>query len=174
MDAQHPCRKKLRLEGYDYARCGAYFVTICTKERQMLFWKGVGANCVRPGAAPPLSPMGEVVRREILRLDEIYEEVQVENYCIMPNHVHLLLMIQPDGSGRTQFAPTLSRVVKQFKGAVTKRIGKPVWQRLFFDRIVRNQESYQEIWRYVDENPLKWQLDDLCQELLEMISGEKQ
>lgn len=92
----------------------------------------------------------------------------------MPNHVHLLLMIQPDGSGRTQFAPTLSRVVKQFKGAVTKRIGEPVWQRSFYDRIVRNQESYQEIWRYVDENPLKWQLDDLCQELLEMISGEKQ
>lgn len=142
-----------------------YFVTICAKERQPLFWKNVGANCVRPGETPPLSPVGEIIQREIIHLDEIYEEVQVENGCIMPNHVRLLLLIQPDGSGRTQFAPTLSRIIKQFKGAVTKQAGELVWQRSYHDHIVRNQAAYQNIWRYIEENPLRYQLDTLCQNL---------
>lgn len=162
---ERPRRKKLRLEGYNYAQCGAYFVTICTHARQMLFWTGVGANCVRPGEALPLSSMGKAVWQEIMRLDEIYEEVQVENYCIMPNHVHLLLLIRPDASGRTQFAPTLSRVVKQFKGAVTKHVGAPLWQRSYYDHIIRDQAAYQEIWQYIEENPLKIQLDSLCKGL---------
>lgn len=109
--------------------------------------------------------MGEAVRCEIMHLDEIYEEVQVEHYCTMPNHVHLLLLIQPDGSGRTQFAPTLSRVIKQFKGAVTKRVGAPLWQRSYYDHIVRDQAAYHKIWQYIEDNPLKMQLDSLCQGL---------
>lgn len=155
-------RKKLRLDGYDYASCGVYFITICTNERKPLFWANVGAICDRPPAAPKLSSLGEIVKKEILRLDETYEEVQVENYCIMPNHVHFLLLIQPDEGGRTQFAPTISRIMKQFKGAATKKAGFPLWQKSFYDHIVRSRESYLDIWQYIDENPLKWQLDSLC------------
>lgn len=157
-----PERKKMRLHGYDYARCGMYFITICTQERKPILWANVGAICDRPGVAVQLSPAGKAVQAELERLDDIYPEVSVEKCCIMPNHVHLLLLIQPDAGGRTQFAPTISRVIKQFKGAVTKRAGCAIWQRSFYDHIVRNQESYQDIWRYIDENPLRWQLDSLC------------
>ena len=155
-------RKKMRLEGFDYASCGAYFITVCTKERKPLLWADVGANCVRPGAAVELSKLGRIVEAEIANLDAAYPEVQVDHFCIMPNHVHFLLMIQPAADGRTQFAPTISRVVKQFKGSVTKKAGFPLWQKSFYDHIVRNRESYLDIWRYINENPLKWQLDSLC------------
>ena len=159
---EKPERKKNRLVGYDYASCGMYFITLCTQGRKPILWADVGANCVRPDAPIHLSGIGEAVCAEIQRLDEAYETLRVEHYCIMPNHVHFLLLIQPDAGGRTQFAPTISRAMKQFKGAVTKRLGRPIWQRSFYDHIVRSRESYLDIWRYIDENPLKWQLDSLC------------
>lgn len=160
---QKPERKKNRLSGYDYASCGAYFITICTNRRQHLFWNNVGATCGRPPTSPPLSPIGEVVRDEILCLDETYEAVQLDHYCIMPNHIHLLLLIRSDADGRPQVAPTISRIIQQFKGAVTKKVGHAIWQKSFHDHIIRNREDYLTVWRYIDENPLKWHLDSLCQ-----------
>ena len=160
---ERPERKHIRLQGYDYASCGAYFITIRTSHRQHLLWDNVGATCGRPPASPPLSPVGEVIRAEILRLDETYYALQVDHYCIMPNHVHLLLMIQADMCGRPQVAPTISRVINQFKGAVTKKAGRTIWQKSFYDHIIRDREDYLTIWRYIDENPLKWHLDSLCQ-----------
>ena len=72
----------------------------------------------------------------------------------MPDHIHMILFI--DTKRRTQFAPTISRVVKQFKGAVTKQLGFSIWQKSFNDKIIRNEKAYLEIWRYIDENPIKY------------------
>ena len=79
----------------------------------------------------------------------------------MPNHIHLLLTIGSDEYGRPMVAPTMSRVVQQLKGYVAKRIGHSVWQKLFHDHIIRNREDYDEHVKYILENPMRWQYDDL-------------
>lgn len=154
-----PKRKKIRLEGYDYSSAGAYFVTICVANRNALLWNNVGANCVRPNELPSLSDIGKIVNNEIQKLNTIYENVVVDKYCIMPDNIHAIIMILSDESGRTQFAPTLSRIIKQFKGSITKQIGFSIWEKSFNDRIIRNEKGYQEVWQYIDKNPLKWQED---------------
>lgn len=149
-----PQRKKTRLEGFDYSSCGAYFVTICVQNREERLRK-VGANCVRPHEIPPLSDIGVIAEAEIQRLGSVYEAVTVDAYCIMPDHIHMLIRIDSDADGRTQFAPTLSRIIKQFKGSLTKQIGTSIWQRSFYDKVIRDEQGYLEAWRYIDENPLK-------------------
>ena len=156
-----PKRKNLRLKCYDYSSCGAYFLTICTSGKENLFWTTVGANCVRPSEPLPLSTMGKAVAAELEKLSSVYPDVQLDQYCVMPNHVHMILTINLPVDGRTQFAPTVSRVVKQFKGAVSKRCGRAVWQRSFYDHVIRNQESYEEISAYIYNNPYNWHADKL-------------
>lgn len=84
--------------------------------------------------------------------------IRVDKYCIMPDHIHIILVIDADAAGRTQFAPTISRVIKQFKGAITKQIGRPIWQKSFYDHGIRNQQDYDEIRQYTENNPLKYVL----------------
>lgn len=156
-----PRRKRQRLAGYDYSAHGAYFVTICTDQKRPLFWDSpVGANCVRLPALP-LSPIGRIVDAEIQRMSTVYPTVWVDKYVIMPNHIHLIVVIENSAPGRTQFAPTLSRIIKQFKGAVTKGLGRPIWQRSFYDHVIRTQQEYLEVWAYIDGNPAKWTSDEL-------------
>lgn len=149
-------RKPNRLPEYDYSRAGYYFITVCTKDKEPLLWlPSVGATCGRP----PLSPLGLIVEEELLHLDSVYANIRLDKFVIMPNHIHLILMIGSDGCGRPQVAPTISRVMKQFKGAVTKRAGLPLWQKSFHDHVIRNESDYLRIWRYMDTNPLKWEED---------------
>lgn len=77
----------------------------------------------------------------------------------MSNHVHLLLQINTDADGRPMVAPTISTVVQQFKGIVSKQIGHSIWQKLFHDHVIRNQADYMKIWEYIENNPLQWKLD---------------
>ncbi len=151
-----PKRKNIRLHDYNYSSNGAYFITICTKNKESLLLKNVGANCVRPFEQLPLSKMGIVVENEIHKLNTVYKNIKVDKYQIMPNHIHFIIFIYEDSNGRTQFAPTISRIVKQFKGSITKQIGFSIWQKSFYDRIIRNEKEYQEVWNYIHNNPLKY------------------
>lgn len=126
------------------------------KNKENLLWKNVGANCVRPLEQLPLSKIGIVVENEIHKLNTIYENIKVDKYQIMPNHIHLIIFIYEDSNGRTQFAPTISRIIKQFKGSITKQIEFSIWQKSFYDRIIRNEKEYQEVWNYIHNNPLKY------------------
>ena len=99
---------------------------------------------------------GCVVDSEIRKIDSIYPSVRVDKCAVMPDHIHLILSIATDADGRTQFAPTISRVIKQFKGSVTKQLGRPVWQKSFYEHCIRNQQDYDEIWQYIENNPLKY------------------
>jgi len=76
----------------------------------------------------------------------------------MPDHIHFIISIHTDENGRTQFAPTISRVMKQFKRSITKQIGRSIWQKSFHDHGIRNQQDYDEIWEYIENNPLKYTL----------------
>lgn len=126
------------------------------KNKENLLWKNVGANCVRPLDQLPLSKIGIVIENEIYKLNTVYENIKVDKYQIMPNHIHLIIFIYEDSNGRTQFAPTISRIIKQFKGSITKQIEFSIWQKSFYDRIIRNEKEYQSVWNYIHNNPLKY------------------
>ena len=152
-----PQRKNIRLKGYDYSQSGAYFITFCVKDRHNLLWEndaGAGMHIVRP----QLSDAGRVVDTAINNIHKKYESVCVDKYVIMPNHIHIILFLQGD-SGRAMRAPTVSTIINQMKGYVTKKIGFSIWQKLFYDHVIRNEVEYQKIWDYIDTNPLKWQED---------------
>ena len=126
------------------------------KNKENLLWKNVGANYVRPLEQLPLSKIGIVIENEIYKLNTVYENIKVDKYQIMPNHIHLIIFIYEDSNGRTQFAPTISRIIKQFKGSITKQIGFSIWQKSFYDRVIRNEKEYQSVWNYIHNNPLKY------------------
>lgn len=105
-----------------------------------------------------LSDIGIIVENEIRKLTSVYDAVNVDKYCIMPDHIHFIISINTYENGRTQFAPTISRLIKQFKGSITKQIGRPIWQKSYYDHGIRNQQDYDEIWEYIENNPLKYVL----------------
>ena len=150
-----PKRKTIRVEDYDYASPGAYFITICTLNRDNLFWRGCRGD-LRSPANLPLSDIGKIVDNELQKLSSVYSAVKVDKYCIMPDHVHLIISISADECGRPQVAPTISRIVQQFKGAVSKQAGRAIWQKSFYDHGIRNRRDYDEIWEYINNNPLKY------------------
>lgn len=167
-----PKRKINRLTEYDYAQNGAYFITICTHGRQQILWENdiltavedVGAHSVRPHLAPELSLYGKTVENAILQIPVHHPAVRLIKYAVMPNHVHLLLLIQREQGGRTLCAPTISLVIKQMKEAVTKTIGRPIWQKSFHDHVVRTEHGYAQIWQYIDTNPQLWHKDCFYEE----------
>ncbi len=153
---EYPVRKATRLTTIPYDQPGSYFITVCTANREKLFWspaqppaESVGAACGRP----PLSAIGLRLDAEIQRLSTIYEPVFVDKYVIMSDHIHMILRIAAPENGRPQAAPTISRVVNQFKGAITKAVGRPIWQKGYHDHVIRNDRDYQEIWKYIETNP---------------------
>ena len=150
-------RKPNRLEGYDYSQSGVYFLTVCTKGRAPLFWEmsrvsnAVGATCGRP----PLSALGKMALEELQRLEQIYPGVHVHKIAVMPDHIHLLVGLE---EGRPQVAPTPSipRLMQQFKGKMTKLAGRPIWQKSYYDHVIRDENDFLAKWNYMEHNPGEW------------------
>ena len=153
-----PKRKPNRLPDFDYSTPGGYFITVCTKDRKCILWDTVGASIARP-QTPQLSYWGTIVDKAIRDIGIHYPAVSVDHFVVMPNHIHLLLQIKTDPDGRAMPAPTISRVVQQLKGIVTKQIGHSVWQKLYHDHVIRNEADYRKIWEYIDNNPARWKED---------------
>lgn len=158
-----PKRKRIRLKDYDYSNSGVYFITVCVKDRKTLLWNNVGATNGRQ-TEPRLSVCGKIVDEAIRKIPIHYSKIKIDNYVIMPNHIHLLLSIEDDISGRPLVAPTISVVINQMKGYVSKQIGYSLWQKSFIDHIIRNERDYIEHYTYIENNPIKWELDDLYTE----------
>ncbi len=161
-----PKRKNPRLKGYDYSTTGAYFLTICTKNRQNILSTIVGEG----SPLPKLSSYGKIVDGWIQKISEKYPGTSVDGYVIMPNHIHILLSIVKD-DGRGNPSPTADTVIGWLKYQVTKEInqlrgsvGDKIFQRSFFDHIVRNRDDYYEISKYIYENPIRWYYDKLYSE----------
>ena len=160
-------RKNIRLKGYDYSQAGLYFVTVCTNFKEKILWQDVKGDEVI------LSPIGKAVDECINFIDENYENVVVDKYCIMPNHIHLIIDLGLSESRRgslplreleNQNNIELHNVIGRMKSYTTRQYkilsGNTVlWQRNFYDHIIRNDEDYAEKWQYIDENVLKWNLD---------------
>ena len=108
-----------------------------------------------------LNRIGRIVHDAIKEIPGHYQGVELNKYTIMPNHIHLILVIR-DGSPK---GPSIHTIIQQFKRAVSIRIGTPIWQPRFYDHIIRSEREYQEIWRYIDNNPAKWALDRYYHEM---------
>ena len=164
-----PKRKDNRLKNYDYSRAGAYFITICTKDRKCLFWDkaqhhSVGEDIILPYENIRFSILGEIADEAINAIPVHYPQVEVVQYVIMPNHIHMILSI-PYDDGRMISSPTsILTIVGQMKRYVSKRVGKAIWQKSFHDHIIRNRADYEEHLRYIYENPINWHLDELYTE----------
>ena len=155
-----PERKPLRLQRYDYSGAGYYFVTVCVQNKRNLLRRGT--HCAPGPGFPSLSEMGETVEQTVLEIPSHYPNVKVDKYIVMPNHIHLILVLEAGNGGRTMFAPTptLSQIVRMMKETVTKRLRQKIWQKGFYDHIIRNEADYLRIWQYIDTNPAKWEEDE--------------
>jgi REP element-mobilizing transposase RayT len=153
-----PQRKPHRLKNYAYNTPGAYFLTLCTENKNCILWERVGASIARP-QTPQLSHYGRIVDASIREIPLHYPSISLDHYVVMPNHIHLLLQIHTDPHGQPLDSPTVSRVVQQLKGSITKQIGHSIWQKLFHDYVIRGEADYLKIWQYIDTNPIRWAED---------------
>ena len=156
-----PKRKALRLPDYDYSRAGAYFVTICTAGRKSILSRiAVGAG-VLDGPELQLTEIGQIAEERIREMNAVYPDRNVEKYVIMPNHVHLLISISAHGPSGTP-APTnewIPRFVSTFKRFTNREAGQKLWQRGYYEHVIRDSADYLRIWSYIDSNPFKWEED---------------
>ena len=168
-----PRRKAIRLRGYDYTRPGAYFVTVGCHGRQCLFG-AVGPGIVR------LSPAGEIVSDVWQGLGVHSSNIETDAFIVMPNHVHGILFLHmgedpakhsvlPNASPLRGSAPagtvagSLSAVIQNFKAVSTRivhargfMVGEAIWQRGFYERVIRGEEELARIRRYIEDNPVSW------------------
>ena len=153
-------RKPTRLKNYDYSREGAYFITICTHNRKNILCDIVGDG-VYDIPKTTLFHCGKIVEKYIQKMNYQYDNVCVDKYVIMPNHIHLLLVVKNNGMSRAP-SPTNAIVpefVALFKRYCNREYGENIFQRSFHDHIIRNEKDYLKIWNYIDTNPLKWKED---------------
>lgn len=166
MERELKKRKSARLHGFDYSTRGFYFLTICTQNRRNILSKIVGEGL----PLPQLTNCGRIVDKWIRQIPQKYQEIDLDCYVIMPNHIHLLVSVMGD-DGRGDPSPTVDSVVGWLKYQATKEInkergitGEKIFQRSFYDHIVRNDDDYDEIYNYIQQNPLRWKFDKLFTE----------
>ena len=146
-------RKNNRLDNYDYSQNGAYFITICTKDRKNTLSEIVGDDAhIVP------KPYGAIVEKYIRNAKEI------EKYVIMPDHIHMIIRIDNGTMWASSPTKKVSSIVRSIKILTTKEIGKPIFQRSYYDHIIRSQSDYNEIWEYIENNPKKWILTHKTQD----------
>ncbi len=143
---QLPKRKRNRLKDFDYGDSQYYFITICTNEKLSIFGY-IKHNQMH------LSNVGQNVKECINNIECAYENVEVNKYVIMPNHIHMILALdKKDGID-------IPRVIKGLKAAISKTSGKDLWQKSYFDHVIRDERDYYRIYEYVENNVLRWDLD---------------
>jgi REP element-mobilizing transposase RayT len=159
-DTHH--RSSIRLRTYDYSQPGAYFVTICTHERQILFGNVIEEKMV-------MNRCGEIVLSCWGDIPDHYSTVTLDLFMVMPNHVHGIIVLTDVGAGFKP-APTkrrpVSEIVRAFKTFSARRIneyrntaGIPVWQRNYYEHVIRSERELTQIREYISTNHLKWGLD---------------
>ncbi len=193
-------RRSIRLQGYDYSQNGAYFITLCAQDRKPIFGKIVNGEM-------QLSPFGIIVRDEWLKTAEMRKNIEMDEFVVMPNHFHGIIVIDDRGwarlemdldldgtgtliesTGTLQRAPTsaptreqfgkptsntIPTIIRGFKAAVTKQINtiqinagkynmpERIWQKNYYEHVIRNEVSLNKIREYIISNPLNWKEDDL-------------
>jgi REP element-mobilizing transposase RayT len=148
-------RKPNRIKEYDYHRNGAYFVTVCAKNHANIFGKIVPGSRTSDFPHIELTNLGACVDDTIRRAS--HDEVKIEHYIIMPNHLHMIVIINATAGDRGR--SPLQYVIRTIKSYVSKHIGYSIWQKSFYDHIIRDEEDYLRVVDYIKDNPLKWEMD---------------
>jgi putative transposase len=157
-------RRSIRLKGYDYSQSGAYFVTMVTHQRECLFGEVVDREMI-------LNDFGKIADEFWRVIPDHFPNVELGAHIVMPNHVHGIIAITV---GATHASPlpkngtkpgSLGVIVGSYKSAVTKRINRKytatkIWQRNFYEHIIRNDDDMECIWNYIESNPIMWADDD--------------
>jgi REP element-mobilizing transposase RayT len=160
-------RRSIRLPHYDYAQRGVYFITLCVQHRRSLFGDVIDGSMV-------LKNLGEIVATEWRRTSKIRPNIAVDEFVVMPNHLHGLIVMEPLRRGVSHTpggkfrspAQTVSAIVRGFKGSTTRLInelqgtpGVMLWKRNYYEHIVRDDRELQRIREYIANNPAQWALD---------------
>ena len=156
-------RHNIRLREYDYNTPGAYFLTLCVENRKCVLSRIVGTG-VLDGPSIELLLYGKIAAKYIDQLNDFYDNLSVECYVIMPNHIHILLRVL-EGPSRTP-VPTIqnsavSRFVSTFKRFCNKEYGQNIWQSRSYDHVIRDQADFDRQLQYIYENPFGWAKDEL-------------
>lgn len=148
---QLPKRKLPRLSGFDYSSENYYYVTVCTHNRENIF-----------GMQDNLTAYGEIAKTHLLNIENHFDGILIDRFVIMPNHIHAIIVIgcSPE-TERSRPFPTLPTIMGLYKSGVSRDIHKlnpdlKIWQKSYFDKIIRNNDAYLEVCRYIEENPIKW------------------
>ena len=154
-----PRRKGNRLSGYDYSTAGYYFVTVCAEDMREWFGKIVGY-------APPrvlkceLSEHGLFVDTQIQKIDSIYSDASIDKYVIMPNHIHMIIVIKNETRrGAFPTKALMPQIMQSLKSMTTRRFGINIWQKSYYDHIIQSEKEYKKIAHYIDGNPQTWAND---------------
>lgn len=172
MRPDFPRRKRNRLHSYDYREAGYYFITICTRNRKEYLSSILVGNGLDRSARIRYTQYGEIAHRDLLALLGHFPNVRVDRFAIMPNHVHVILVLEKipftastaaewktGETERSRPFPTISTVIGQYKSGVSRKAGFPLWQKSFYDHIIRNEQDYWQIAHYIETNPLRWKQD---------------
>jgi REP element-mobilizing transposase RayT len=172
-------RKNIRLKNYDYSSAGYYFVTIVSHNRKNIFGEIIDSEII-------LNPLGRIVENTWQEMPTHFPYVNVDSYVVMPNHFHGIVIINEEIIGAQHAEPLprteplvkaeslqqmniqpLGVIVRSFKSAVTKRVhdlglfvGEKIWQRNYYEHIIRDEDDYQKIFDYISSNPLNWEYDN--------------
>lgn len=175
-------RKRNRLKDYDYSQNGVYFLTLCIMNHEELLCEITtvrdAARGVPPSAATNVpiirfTTYGDIVKKHIENIPNVNPNVFLDRYAIMPNHIHLLLRIaaelnngtpRADGGNGTARAPSptgaiIPKIINSLKGLTSKKAGFSLWQRSYYDHIVRDEDDYNRIVEYIENNPIRWHED---------------
>ncbi len=165
-------RRSIRLKGFDYTQVGAYFVTICTQHRECPFGEVVDGEM-------QVNVYGRIVQACWDAITMHFPFVAMDAFMVMPNHIHGIIVLNDRPVGARHAVPlrnierygnpipgSIPTIIRSFKSVTTKRInemrstpGAPVWQRNYYEHIVRDEETFNLIRQYVADNPLNWTLD---------------
>ena len=162
-----PKRKLLRLKNFDYSTPGAYFITLCTHNRKCILSRVVGA--IHESPELKLTDYGRIINEIIQNIPQRYKS-SINSYVVMPNHIHLIIMINDREELRAiRESPLRGRsVISKLIGYIKMNSSKEihnlygdtiVWQRGFHDHIIRDRQDYEKIAKYIYENPLRWKHD---------------
>lgn len=155
-----PQRKLPRLKGYDYSQPGVYFITICTHQKECVFGTVIPGDGITE-ARLVLTPLGEIAKTCLLRIEALYNNAKIHNWVVMPNHVHILLEMMPCVAP----AQDVVSIIGQYKAAVTRVaraasiLDGKLWQVSYHDHVIRGSADYRKIWQYIHDNPAKWHTD---------------
>ena len=175
-----PNRKSIRLKNYDYSSNGYYFVTICTQNREKLFGEIVGATL----RGRPNNP-DKIIVKWLLESENKFKDIKIDEYIVMPNHIHFIIKRTGDRTGSTgdHTGSPLRDIIGWFKTMSTNEYIAGVkdgrfmpfkgrlWQRNYYEHIIRNYDDYINIAEYIQNNPLKWEEDKLY--VTEVNNGSK-